>query len=64
MLCQNVWLVPLGIIATEIDGFSTYVGAPSECIEHILGSPLLEAFPSELTHRFDGLGDPINGPPN
>jgi hypothetical protein len=51
------------IIATEIDGFSTYVGAPSEGIEHIFGSPLLEAFPSELTHRFDGLGDPINGPP-
>jgi hypothetical protein len=52
------------ITATEIDGFSTYVGAPSECLEPILESPLLEALPSELEHRFDGLGDPINGPPS
>ncbi len=51
------------IIATEIDGFSTYVGASKECIDRVLASPLLEAFPCELTHRFDGLGDPINGPP-
>jgi len=50
------------IVATEIDGFSTYVGAPKECIDRVLASPVLEAFPSSLTHRFDGLGDPINGP--
>jgi hypothetical protein len=49
------------IVATEIDGFSTYVGAPKEGIDSILASPLLEALPSALTHRFDGLGDPING---
>jgi hypothetical protein len=51
------------IIATAIDGFSTYVGASEECIDQVLASPLLEAFPSALTHRFDGLGDPINGAP-
>jgi hypothetical protein len=51
------------IVATEIDGFSTYVGAPKEGIDRILASPLLEALPSALTHRFDGLGDPINGAP-
>jgi hypothetical protein len=51
------------IIATEIDGFSTYVGASKECIDQVLASPLLEGFPCELAHRFDGLGDPINGPP-
>jgi hypothetical protein len=49
------------IVATEIDGFSTYVGAPKEAIDRILASPLLEALPSAVTHRFDGLGDPING---
>jgi hypothetical protein len=51
------------IVATEIDGFSTYVGASKEGIDQVLASPLLEAFPCELTDRFDGLGDPINGPP-
>jgi hypothetical protein len=51
------------IVATEIDGFSTYVGAPKDCIDRVLASPLLEAVPSELTHRFDGIGDPINGAP-
>jgi hypothetical protein len=51
------------IVATEIDGFSTYVGAPKEQIDQILKSPFLEAVPCELTHRFDGIGDPINGEP-
>jgi hypothetical protein len=51
------------IVATEIDGFSTYVGAPKNCINRILASPLLEAVPSDVTHRFDGIGDPINDAP-
>jgi hypothetical protein len=51
------------IVATEIDGFSTYIGATKECIDQVLASPLLEAMPSELTHRFDGIGDPVNGEP-
>ena len=48
------------IVVTEIDGFSTYIGGTADCIEAVLASPALEALPSELTHRFDGLGDPIN----
>jgi hypothetical protein len=51
------------IVATEIDGFSTYVGAPREGIDRVLDSPLLEALPSALAHRFDGIGDLINGAP-
>jgi hypothetical protein len=51
------------IVATEIDGFSTYVGAPKERIDLILSSPFFEAVPCELTHRFDGIGDPVNGEP-
>jgi hypothetical protein len=50
------------IVATEIDGFSTYVGGPSECVGDILSSPMLEALPSDLNHRFDGIGDPVNRP--
>jgi hypothetical protein len=48
------------IVVTEIDGFSTYVGAPREAFDRILASPVLETFPTELAHRFDGLGDPTN----
>jgi hypothetical protein len=51
------------IVVTEIDGFSTYVGASRRCIEGLLASPLLEAPPSALDHRFDIWGDSINGPP-
>jgi hypothetical protein len=49
------------IVATEIDGFSTYVGGPQEAIDAVLDSPFLEAFPCTLDDRFDGIGDPING---
>ena len=52
------------IVATEIDGFSTYVGGPEGAIETILASPMLEALPGRLTDPFDGIGDPINGPPS
>jgi hypothetical protein len=51
------------IVATEIDGFSTYFGGPKGCVDRVLTSPLLEAVPSDLAHRFDGIGDPINGTP-
>jgi hypothetical protein len=49
------------IVVTEIDGFSTYVGASRERVDLILRSPMLEALPSHLAHRFDGGTDPING---
>ncbi len=51
------------IVASEIDGFSTYVGASRSCIEQVLASPLLEALPTALNRRFDAWGDTINGPP-
>ncbi len=50
------------IVATEIDGFSTYVGGSRECIEAVLASPLLEALPSALGNRFDMRGDSANMP--
>jgi hypothetical protein len=52
------------IVATEIDGFSTYVGGPGSCIDRVLTSPLLESVTCELADRFDGIGDPINGEPS
>jgi hypothetical protein len=51
------------IVATEIDGFSTYVGARKDRIDLILESPFLEAVPCTLSQHFDGIGDPINGEP-
>jgi hypothetical protein len=55
---DRAWLV-----VTEIDGFSTYVGASSAGIEAVLASPLVEALPSGLSLRFDVWGDTVNGPP-
>lgn len=48
------------ILCTEIDGFSTYVGAPKDGIDRVLASPLIEAVASDLTHTFDGIADRIN----
>lgn len=50
------------IVATEIDGFSTYVGGSQECVDAVLNSPHLEALPSALAHRFDIRGDSLNMP--
>jgi hypothetical protein len=52
------------VLVTEIDGFSTYVGGASECVDAVLTSPLLEALPSILNHRFDLWGDRVNGMPD
>jgi hypothetical protein len=49
------------IVATEIDGCTTYVGASHSCIERVVASPLLEALPAGLNDRFDVRGDMING---
>src|SRR5512132_4113568 len=54
-------MTELGSSPPKIDGFSTYVGGAKQCIDAVVASPLVEALPSELTHRFDGIGDPING---
>jgi hypothetical protein len=39
------------------------LGGPKAAIDDVLASPVLEAFPCQLTDRFDGIDDPINGPP-
>lgn len=48
------------VVATEVDGFSTYVGGSQACIEAILSSPHLEALPSSLEDRWGSTGDTIN----
>lgn len=49
------------IVATEVDGYSTYVGGSKACVDEIVASPLLEALPSALNHGFGGRGDTVNG---
>lgn len=51
------------IVATEIDGFSTFVGGTRSAIEATLASPLLELLPCELSDRHDAWGDEVNGDP-
>ena len=50
------------VVATEVDGYSTYVGGSRACIDEIVVSPFLEALPSALDHSFNGRGDTVNGP--
>ena len=40
-------------VATEIDGFSTYVGGSRDCISKVLGTPDLEAVEVDLDVRMD-----------
>lgn len=51
------------VVVTEIDGFSSYVGASAAGIDTLLASPLVEALPSALSFRFDVWGDTVNRPP-
>jgi hypothetical protein len=41
-------------VATEVDGYSTYVGGTTACVEAVLADPVLEA----LTVTFDMAIDP------
>ena len=50
-------------VATEIDGYSTYVGGSGRCIEAVLGDQRLEALPSSVHNRFDLWSDRINPSP-
>ena len=47
-------------VATEVDGYETYVGGSEACIDRILGSPDLEALPFSIDGRIDGGADMVN----
>jgi len=50
-------------VATEVDGYSTYVGGTTACIDTILADARLEALPSDPHHRFDLGSDQVNPRP-
>jgi hypothetical protein len=50
-------------VATEIDGFSTYVGGSQSCIAAVLGDERFEALRSDVSNRFDIHSDQVNPPP-
>ena len=50
------------IVVSELDTPSSYVGGSVALVEAILNEPRLEAVRSDTNHRFDLLGDRINGP--
>ena len=52
------------VVATEIDGFSTYVGGTRDCIDAVLASPRLEALACQPADHFGGWGDGLNGSPS
>jgi hypothetical protein len=50
------------IVVSELDAPSTYVGGSAELMRAIFDEPMLEAVPSDPTHRFDWEGDRMNPP--
>jgi hypothetical protein len=48
------------VVATEIDGYDTYVADSTACIERITADPALEAFRTTIEARVDISGDVIN----
>jgi hypothetical protein len=50
-------------VATEIDGYSTYVGGSARCVDAILSDQRLEALPSSTDLRFDLWSDRVNPRP-
>lgn len=50
------------IVVSELDAPSTYVGGFEALVQAILNEPQIEAVNSHPEHRFDWLGDKINGP--
>ena len=50
-------------VATEIDGYSTYVGGSARCVEVVLVDQRLEALPSSTDLRFDLWSDRVNPRP-
>jgi hypothetical protein len=51
------------IVATEIDGYSTYVAGTRGCIDAVLSDPRLESLPTSTDRRFDLGSDQINPSP-
>lgn len=47
-------------VATEVDGYDTFVGGTEACIERILSCPELEALPFSIDGRIDGEADMVN----
>lgn len=51
------------VVATEIDGYSTFVGGSRDCIDAVLSDPRLEALPTSTDRRFDLGSDRLNPSP-
>lgn len=49
------------IVVSELDAPSTYVGGSEGLVQAILSEPQIETVSSHPEHRFDWLGDRING---
>ena len=49
------------VVASEIDGFDTYLAGSKECVERVLNEPVLEGLPATVDARADGAADTING---
>jgi hypothetical protein len=50
-------------VASEVDGYDTFVGGTAGCVEAVLSSEDLEALPIDLDDRVDSRGDDVNGVP-
>jgi hypothetical protein len=62
--CTPNWWWPddrAWIVVSELDTPSTYVGGSEALVQAILSEPQIEAVNSHPEHRFDWLGDRING---
>jgi hypothetical protein len=62
--CTPNWWWPddrAWVVVSELDTPSTYVGGSEALVQTILSEPQIEAVNSHPDHRFDWLGDRING---
>jgi hypothetical protein len=51
------------VVATEIDGYSTFVGGSRDCIDAVLSDTRLESLPTSTDRRFDLGSDRLNPSP-
>lgn len=52
------------VVATEIDGYSTFVGGSRDCIDVVLSDARLESLPTSVDRRFDVGSDRLNPRPD